>query len=50
MLRSVLKVSDDYQRTAPMVIDEVVKQRCGDLDEYFDMFDVPNDLRTRASI
>ncbi|MCC6055974.1 MAG: hypothetical protein LM583_04800 [Desulfurococcaceae archaeon] len=50
VLRSVLKVSDGYQRAAPMVIDEVVKQRCGDLDEYFDVFGVPNDLRSRASI
>ena len=48
VLKSVLKVSDGYQRVAPMVIDEVVKQRCGDLDKYFDGFGVPNDLRTRA--
>ena len=47
-LREVLKVSEDYPRITPIIIEEVPLPTYRSLDEVFEKFNIPIDLRERA--
>ena len=47
-VRELLKVSEDYPKITPRVIGEVPRPTYKDLDEAFETFKVPTELRERA--
>jgi len=47
-LREVLKISEDYPRITPRIIEEVPIPKYNNLDEAFERFNIPVNLRERA--
>ena len=47
-LREVLKISEDYPRITPRIIEEVPIPKYNNLDEAFERFNIPINLRERA--